>query len=452
MSQSAIPKQSVYQPHQPYPWVRQLYAFALYWVIPLVPLYLLWRSRKQPEYRQHWAERFGCYGHYQKASQQHRIWLHAVSLGETRATKPLVDALFEQQSDVHVILTCHTPTGRAAGQELFQSYLADGRMTQVYMPYDLTSILKRFFKVFVPTDVWVMETEVWPNMIAQCVRREISISLINGRLSDKTLRQTQKWPKLMRNAYAGFMHVCAQTDTDAQRYRQIGVVDAQLAITGNLKFDMKIPADQIAKGTKIKGILNRPIVMLASSREGEEQLWLQTLHQDIEQNSTLSNVQWWVVPRHPQRFAEVAELLQQSGKKVLRMTEWLSMAEPQKNDALRNADIVLGDTMGEMFVYYTIADVVLMGGTWLPYGGQNFLEPMALGKPVIVGESIFNFEQIGRLAISEGVLDQADGIDVAKKKIVSILCNDNTAQRANLIRAFVVNKCGAVEKTVELLF
>ena len=452
MSQSAIPKQSVYQPHQPYPWVRRLYAFALYWVIPIIPLYLLWRSRKQPEYRQHWAERFGWYGQYQKAPQHRRIWLHAVSLGETRATKPLVDALFEQQSDVHIILTCHTPTGRAAGQELFQSYLADGRMTQVYMPYDLTSILKRFFKVFMPTDVWVMETEVWPNMIAHCVRREIPISLINGRLSDKTLRQTQKWPKLMRNAYAGFTHVCAQTDTDAQRYREVGVVDAQLAVTGNLKFDMKIPADQIAKGTNIKGILNRPVVMLASSREGEEQLWLQTLHQDIEQNSTLSNVQWWVVPRHPQRFAEVAELLQQSGKKVLRMTEWLSMAEPQKNDALRNADIVLGDTMGEMFVYYTIADVVLMGGTWLPYGGQNFLEPMALGKPVIVGESIFNFEQIGRLAISEGVLDQADGIDVAKKKIVSILCNENATQRVNKICEFVVNKCGAVEKTAELLF
>ena len=373
-------------------------------------------------------------------------------MGETRATKPLVDALFEQQSDVHVILTCHTPTGRAAGQELFQSYLADGRMTQVYMPYDLTPILKRFFKVFVPTDVWVMETEVWPNMIAQCVRREIPISLINGRLSDKTLRQTQKWPKLMCNAYAGFTHVCAQTDTDAQRYREVGVVDAQLAITGNLKFDMKIPADQIAKGTKIKGVLNRPVVMLASSREGEEQLWLQTLHQDIEQDTIPSNVQWWVVPRHPQRFDEVAELLQRSGKKVLRMTEWLSMAEPQKNDALRNADIVLGDTMGEMFVYYTIADVVLMGGTWLPYGGQNFLEPMALGKPVIVGESIFNFEQIGRLAIEQKALWQVKGIDEALN-LIGMTLNDSLNEHDAFQPAqFVVEASGATQRTLQCVW
>ena len=272
------PPSQPYHPHQPYPWARRVYAALLYVLIPLLPIYLLLRSRKQPEYRHHWAERFACYGAARVAPQARRIWLHAVSLGETRATKPLVDALFEQHHDMHIILTCHTPTGRAAGQELFQQYLSDGRMTQVYVPYDLNPLLNRFFTTFAPTDVWVMETEVWPNMIAQCVRRNIPISLINGRLSDKTLRQTQKWPKLMGNAYAGFTRVCAQTETDAQRYRQIGVVSEQLHVTGNLKFDMTIPSEQVAKGERIKALLpGKRIIMLASSREGEETLWLEAI-------------------------------------------------------------------------------------------------------------------------------------------------------------------------------
>ena len=436
-----------YLPHQPHPWARRVYAALLYLLIPLVPIYLLLRARKQSEYRHHWAERFACYRAPRIASHTRRIWLHAVSLGETRATKPLVDALFAQHEDVHIILTCHTPTGRAAGQELFQRYLADGRMTQVYVPYDLNPLLNRFFGTFAPTDVWVMETEVWPNMIAQCVRRNIPISLINGRLSDKTLRQTQKWPQLMGNAYAGFTRVCAQTEADAQRYRQIGVVNEQLHVTGNLKFDMTIPSEQVAKGERIKALLaDKRIVMLASSREGEEALWLEAIRRYEQTNpQEAATIQWWVVPRHPQRFNEVAQLLQNSGKNVMRKSEWSAQLS---DESLKQTDIVLGDTMGEMFTYYAIADVVLMGGTWLPYGGQNFLEPMALGKPVIVGESIYNFEQIGLDALEKGVLWQAPnipaGLALMDEKIVSI-AKESGDLRIQKISCFVQSECGAVE-------
>ena len=441
------PPSQPYHPHQPYPWGRRVYAALLYVLIPLLPIYLLLRSRKQPEYRDHWAERFACYGAARVAPQMRRIWLHAVSLGETRATKPLVDALFAQHDDMHIILTCHTPTGRAAGQELFQPYLSDGRMTQVYVPYDLNPLLNRFFSTFAPTDVWVMETEVWPNMIAQCVRRNIPISLINGRLSDKTLRQTQKWPQLMGNAYAGFTRVCAQTEADAQRYRQIGVVNEQLHVTGNLKFDMTIPSEQVAKGERIKALLaDKRIVMLASSREGEEALWLEAIRRYEQTHpQQAATIQWWVVPRHPQRFNEVAQLLQNSGKSVLRTSEWSAQLS---DESLKQADIVLGDTMGEMFTYYAIADVVLMGGTWLPYGGQNFLEPMALGKPVIVGESIYNFEQIGLDALEKGVLWQAPnipaGLALMDEKIVSI-AKESGDLRIQKISCFVQSECGAVE-------
>ena len=449
------PPSQPYHPHQPYPWARRVYAALLYVLIPLLPIYLLLRSRKQPEYRDHWAERFACYGAARIAPKGRRIWLHAVSLGETRATKPLVDALFEQHHDVHIILTCHTPTGRAAGQELFQQYLSDGRMTQVYVPYDLNPLLNRFFTTFAPTDVWVMETEVWPNMIAQCVRRNIPISLINGRLSDKTLRQTQKWPKLMGNAYAGFTRVCAQTETDAQRYQQIGVVSEQLHVTGNLKFDMTIPSEQVEKGERVKTLLaDKRIVMLASSREGEETLWLEAIRRYEQTHpQEAATIQWWVVPRHPQRFNEVAQLLQNSGKNVMRKSEW---SAELSDESLKQADIVLGDTMGEMFTYYAIADVVLMGGTWLPYGGQNFLEPMALGKPVIVGESIYNFEQIGLDALEKGVLWQAQNLDdafILSMDNMGYRCDPNSSlnKNAHKIRLFVQHQLGVSDKLLKWL-
>ena len=445
---------SNYIPHQPHPWVRRIYALCLYVLLPMVPLYLLWRGRKQPEYRQHWAERFACYRHPRIASQKRRIWLHAVSLGETRATAPLVHAFFAQNTDAHIVLTHTTPTGRASGQELFAPYLQDGRMTQVYAPYDLNPLLNRFFKTFAPTDVWIMETEVWPNLMAQCVQRQIPASLINGRMSEKTLKQTLKWRALMGNAYAGFTHVCAQTETDAQRYREIGVVDAQLTVTGNLKFDMQIPLEQVAAGERIKSLLtDTRVIMLASSREGEEQLWLDAIAEfertHTQTEKTQPRTQWWIVPRHPQRFDEVAQLMRaagkNSGKKILRKSALNELNAVQQTAELGTADIVLGDTMGEMFTYYAIADIVLMGGTWLPYGGQNFLEPMALGKTVWVGTSIYNFEQIGVDAINSGMLWQVSKPIVALENMLQVQLDIEE------VKIFIQQRCVAVEKIFHVL-
>ena len=449
---------SNYTPHQPHPWVRRIYALCLYVLLPIVPLYLLWRGRKQPEYRQHWAERFACYRQPRIAPQKRRIWLHAVSLGETRATAPLVHAFFAQNPDAHIVLTHTTPTGRASGQELFAPYLRDGRMTQVYAPYDLNSLLNRFFKTFAPTDVWIMETEVWPNLMAQCVQRKIPASLINGRMSEKTLKQTLKWRALMGGAYAGFTHVCAQTETDAQRYQAIGVVDAQLTVTGNLKFDMHVPTEQVAEGEHIKRLLtDTRVIMLASSREGEEQLWLDAIaefertHAQTEQAQP--RTQWWIVPRHPQRFDEVEQLLRAAGKnsdkKTLRKSVLNELNVEQQVAELHTADFVLGDTMGQMFAYYAIADIVFMGGTWLPYGGQNFLEPMALGKPVWVGASIYNFEQIGVDAIDSGLLWQAQTPMTALEHVA--ITERNKVNMQAQIKAFIQQRCGTVEM-LDVLF
>lgn len=438
-------------------WRRLIYIVVVYLLAPLVPLYLLWRSRRQPAYRLGWGERFawsyrGLFAHL---NAPRRIWVHAVSLGETRAAKPLLDALFQSDPSVHVILTHTTPTGRAAGQELFATLMAQGRMTQVYVPYDLPDVLIRFLNHFKPTDCWLMETEIWPNTIAACQQRDIPVSLINGRLSDKTLRQTMKYPfiaQLAREAYGGLSHVCAQSLADAQRYEQVGVPSTRLSITGNLKFDMRVDDAQVQYGVALKSLqTQRPIVLLASTRDGEEAMWLEALSK-----SHMPNVQWWVVPRHPQRFDEVAQLLQQagfSGSRLLRKSALNTLAEVDQCAALQRADVVLGDTLGEMFAYYVLADVVLMGGAWQNLGGQNFLEPLALGRPTWIGPHTFNFAQATTDAVAEGALIQVDTIEQALVQVVTALTQPDYLQVTALrAQTFIEKHQGAVGRTLEAVW
>ena len=441
-------------------WRRLIYSTALYGVAPLVPLYLLWRARKQPEYARGWAERFAVsYGAHRRSNAARRVWLHAVSLGETRAAKPLVDAFFKLQPDAHIILTHTTPTGRAAGQELFADDLHSGRMTQVYVPYDLPDVIARFLRHFAPTDFWLMETEIWPNMIAACVQRNIPVSLLNGRLSEKTLQKTLNHgfvAQLFGWAYAQFANVCAQSDADAARYAQVGVRQSCLVVTGNVKFDMTLPPEQIEQGEQLKAWAQRAnpshsMVLLASTREGEEQMWL-----DARANFDDSNIQWWLVPRHPQRFNEVERLLSQAGfvgDAVLRKTELDAMGDAvRRNERLQKARVVLGDTMGEMFAYYAAADVVLMGGAWQPQGGQNFLEPLALGKPTLIGPHTYNFAQVASDAVVAAALIQVDRMDSALVEVQRVLTQPVEYERyqANA-RYFVIQHQGAVQRTLAIV-
>jgi 3-deoxy-D-manno-octulosonic-acid transferase len=439
-------------------WRRAVYSALLYMLSPLVPLYLLWRARRQPEYACAWGERFAwCYGQAQRSSAPRRVWLHAVSLGETRAAKPLVDALLASADEVHVILTHTTPTGRVAGRELFASYLNDGRMTQVYVPYDLPDVVARFLQRFAPTDCWLMETEIWPNMIAACVARDIAVSLVNGRMSEKTLQKTLKigfFAQLFKRAYAQLSLVCAQSPADAMRYRQLGVADERMQVTGNVKFDMRIPPEQVSAGAHWRGLMPKTsprVVLLASTREGEERMWLDALR-----SVTLTNVQWWLVPRHPQRFDEVEGLLRDmgfAGDTLIRKTTLDQLSDDaQRSERLQKARIVLGDTMGEMFTYYATADVVLMGGAWQPLGGQNFLEPLSLGKPTIIGLHTYNFAQATQDAVAAGALiqvpDIADGLLEAQRLLLK---NDELKKYGSLAQGFVVRHQGAVTRTLDKL-
>lgn len=430
-----------------------LYSAVLFLLQPFVLLYLLWRARKQPEYAKNWGERFAFYRQKRISIASKRVWIHAVSLGETRAAVPLVEALFAAQPEAHVILTHTTPTGRAAGQSLFADALMSGRMTQVYVPYDLYGAVARFFRTFAPTDVWVMETEVWPNMVAAANRRGIPISLVNGRLSEKSMRQALKLPRLMGDAYRGFRTICAQSESDAFRYRQLGASDAQLVVTGNLKFDMKAPTAQIQMGEQVKRLIgDRPVVLLASTREGEEALWLEAFKREVAEFP--ENTQWWIVPRHPQRFDDVAQLLLDNlAVTLLRKSELDTLTfEEEKIECLQTSSLILGDTMGEMFAYYALADVVMMGGAWGEFGGQNFLEPLSIGKPTVIGQFTHNFAQAAADADAAGALGVADtmvqGLDLA-----ALLLNDCERyknQQTNA-RQFCLAHQGAVAKSLAVL-
>ena len=430
------------------------YSALLFCLQPLGQIYLLWRARKQPEYARHWGERFAFYFKKRIAPASRRVWVHAVSLGETRAALPLIEALYAAEPDVHVILTHTTPTGRAAGQSLFATQLADGRMTQVYVPYDLYTAVARFFRTFAPTDVWVMETEVWPNMVAAANRRGVRISLVNGRLSDKSLKQTLKLSRLMGAAYRGFYRICAQTEADAARYVQAGAAAAQLVVTGNLKFDMKAPVDQVDQGLLLKQLLGgRSVVVLSSTREGEEALWLASL--PLSNPAFPRDIQWWVVPRHPQRFDDVERLLTDAGflgERLVRKSELDALPEAARQACMQAAQVVLGDTMGHMFEYYALADVVMMGGAWMPFGGQNFLEPLSIGKPTVIGAHTYNFAQAAADAQAAGALVQCEDMPQGLEAAANLLAHEAmyTQQQARAIDFCAMHQ-GAVAKTLRCL-
>lgn len=441
-------------------WRRWVYSILLYLIAPFLPLYLLWRARHQPDYAHGWLERFACY--YSRRSlpvtSSVRIWIHAVSLGETRAAAPLIKILFSQNHHIHIVLTHTTPTAKAEAIALFSDYLNNGRMTQVYVPYDLPDVLARFLNHFSPTALWLIETEIWPNMIVACVKRNIPVSLINGRLSRKTTQSTLKnsfVAKLLKNSYEQLTHICVQTNADYTNYIQVGAPLERLFVTGNLKFDLEIPEHQVQKGIELKNLGQSPsfspqrlVVLLASTRDGEEKMWLDAL-----EHIDLPHIQWWVVPRHPQRFSSVYELLEQTftqNNAVLRKTQLNN--DSLKASSLNKASVILGDTMGEMFTYYAAADVVLMGGAWQPLGGQNFLEPLALGKPTIIGTHTFNFAQAASDAIEADALIQVNSIDEALTVLQNMTKDVAQLKRQQLnAKQFVATHQGATKRTLTIL-
>jgi 3-deoxy-D-manno-octulosonic-acid transferase len=381
--------------------MRSLYGLATWGLQPFVRRKLNRRAGFEPLYGEHIDERFGHYKDFDKLSpngtgtgpvtNRPLIWIHAVSLGETRAAAILVAALRLAIPSMRLLLTNGTATGRAEGTKL----LLDGDI-QVWQPWDTRFATQAFFAHFQPALGILVETEIWPNLIASANAAHVPVALVNARMSEKSLKQSRRWYVrwLASQAYLGLAAVYAQTQDDAARLARLSAkVDG---VFGNLKFDITPNADQVAVGDAFRLAQAKPVILFASSREGEEALFLAALQAlpPAQQNAA----QWLIVPRHPQRFDEVAELIRVAGLTVSRRSNW------------QNKSIWLGDSIGEMAFYYSIASATLLGGSFAKLGGQNLIEALACGCPVVMGPHTFNFEEAASLAAASSVAFRVDGL------------------------------------------
>jgi 3-deoxy-D-manno-octulosonic-acid transferase len=400
--------------------VLKLYSLLMCCGQPLLRRKLARRARQEPGYLEAVEERFGRYTQPAEASSE-LVWVHAVSLGETRAAAVLLKALRERHPGLRILLTHGTATGRAEGVALVQP--GD---VQVWQPWDSPGAVARFFAHFKPRLGLLMETEIWPNMVAAAKARAMPLALVNGRLSGKSLKQALRISPLSVPAYAALSAVYAQTEDDARRFRQAGAPVS--GVFGNLKFDASLDDAQQEKGKAWRRALGLPVMMFASSREGEEEQFLQQLKAmaqsehappaDGPPQETGSRFRILLVPRHPQRFNEVEALVRQHGLRVSRRSGWPDAAGGPAGEALE-ADVWLGDSLGEMALYYAMSDVALLGGSFAPLGGQNLIEAAASGCPVVMGPHTFNFTEAAELAVEAGaakrVVDMEQGVRAARK-------------------------------------
>ena len=441
--------------------IRWLYSCLMWLAQPLLKRKLMRRSVMEPGYGEFIDERFGRYAHPLPAHDGPTVWLHAVSLGETRAAAVLVTTLRQQLPQMRLLLTHGTATGRAEGLKLLQA----GDL-QAWQPWDTPGAVQRFLNHFKPDLGILMETEVWPNLVHGCQCVGVPLVLVNARLSDKSLRQAQRLAWLSRPAFAALTAVWAQTPQDAQRLQSLGA--RVQGVLGNLKFDAAPNASQLALGQHWRAQMARPVVMFASSREGEELALLEVLRNanshrpeggpptgnqtptwsappawnatsvgaapsprlsPIPSASVISEpVQWLIVPRHPQRFDEVAKLIESHGFTVQRRSSW----GPGGPAAVADDKPVLwlGDSLGEMALYYGLADVALLGGSFEPLGGQNLIEAAACGCPVVMGPHTFNFLEAAEQALAAGAAQRAANLSQAVAMATALAFDHGSLQIA----------------------
>lgn len=406
---------------------RLAYATLLRAATPLFFARLWWRGRREPLYRAAWGERLG---RFDGTPAPGCLWLHAVSLGETRAAEPLLQALRAARPGLRVLLTHGTATGREAGRAL----LRDGDL-QAWLPYDTPGAARRFLRRHRPAVGVLMETEVWPGLLAAAQQAGVPMVLANARLSARSLAKGQRLRALLAPAVAAFARVLAQTEADAGRLRAMGA--APVRVMGNLKFDVAPDPQLLARGRAWRQAIARPVVLATSTREGEEAPLLAAWRALPAPRPLLV-----VVPRHPQRFEAVADLVAGAGLQGLRRSAWAG--DPPAGAGA--ADVWLGDSVGEMPLYYGLADVALLGGSFAPLGGQNLIEAAACGCPLVMGPHTFNFAQAAELSLEARASERAADLDDGVRRALALALDP--AREAWVQRAldFAARHRGAAER------
>jgi 3-deoxy-D-manno-octulosonic-acid transferase len=416
------------------------------------------RAQAEPLYGEAVPERFGRYTTAWPAAPGLTVWMHAVSLGETRTAALLLEPLRQALPGMRLLLTHGTATGRAEGARLLQAGDA-----QVWLPWDSPGPVRRFLQQFRPDIGILMETEVWPTLVAACQQQGVPLVLVNARLSERSYQKAQRLAWLARPAYRALAAVWAQTPDDARRLQALGA--PVQGVLGNLKFDARPDAAQVAAGREGRASLARPVAMLASSRDGEEAQLLQILKQKttlspvdngvIAIDSIATELQWLIVPRHPQRFDEVAALVQAQGFGLVRRSQggpWPPAAQSGPANGVQAPTIWLGDSLGEMALYYGLANVALLGGSFEPLGGQNLIEAAASGCPVLMGPHTFNFAEAAELALAAGAAQRLGTMAEAVDEAQTLLAQPGRQQAmAEAAQRFAGAHAGAAQRTVAAL-
>lgn len=394
---------------------------------------LLWRSRKAPDYRHRLKERLGfCPYMFNQC-----VWVHAVSVGETIAAIPFIKALKKRYPDLPFLITNMTPTGAARVKAAFGN-----TVMQAYVPYDLPDAVDRFLDRVNPRIAIIMETEMWPNLFAACKSREIPLMIANARLSEKSARGYRLISPLTRQMLTAVSAIAAQATADAERFINLGISKAKVTITGNLKFDIEVSADLIEKSKELRASLGggRLIWIAASTHQGEEEIILAAHRLIVEKNK---NALLILVPRHPERFDAMTELAKQQGFNVIRRSRH-EICAPEIN-------VYMGDTMGELLLMYAVADVAFVGGSFVPVGGHNMLEPAVLSKPILTGPNLFNFAEISEKLFSAQAMVMVENANQLAEAVTELFNNIEYRDKMgkNALDVVEANR-GSLEKQLKL--
>ena len=417
--------------HAAYNWFLRL-------LFPYVLVRLTWRGLSNPDYWRRIPERFGF---ITPLSTPRVIWIHAVSVGEVRAAVPLVRELSARYPDYPLLITTMTPTGSAQVRELF-----DGKVAHCYAPYDYPAVVRRFLDRTRPMMAIVMETELWPNIFHECRARSIPVFVTNVRMSESSMRKYQRFASLARSTLRQVSRFAAQSRADAERLLTLGADPESVTVTGSIKFELNTGASmrESAEVLRLAWGQDRPLWLAASTHQGEEEAVLAALAQ-LKRHKRFANMLLVLVPRHPERFAAVARLCRKSGFRIALRSE-----TPGAVPA--DVEILVGDTMGELQLFFGAADVAFIGGSLVPTGGHNLLEASAVGKPVVFGPHMFNFQEISQMTLERGAGVQIQAPSGLAAAVSDFLGNANRRDHAGEAgRKMVEENRGALAANMRIL-